>query len=67
MNQAFKNIDGMVIDREGFINLVQMHSLRKLILCYEDPLGSEAEADVAKAGMTALIKEIEENVPRGEA
>lgn len=67
MNPTFKNPDGMVISRDAVINLVQMHSLIKLIATYEDPLTPDAEADIAKTGMNALVKEIEENVPRGEA
>jgi hypothetical protein len=67
MNPTFKNPDGMVIDREAVINLVQMHSLIKLIATYEDPLTPEGDAGLAQSSMNALVKEIEENVPRGEA
>jgi hypothetical protein len=67
MNQTSKNIPGLMIDREGLINMVQMHTLTQLVAVCEDPLTSGAEAELAREGIAALVKEIEDNVPRGNA
>ena len=67
MNQTSKSVPGLVIDRDNLLNLVQTYSLLQLIAEYEDPDTPEADALVAKAGVTALMKEIEKHFPRGEA
>ena len=67
MSQTSKGTTSLGIDQDHVLNLVQTYSLLQLIAEYEDPDTPEADAIIAKAGASALMKEIEKHFPRGQA